>query len=75
MLPGTRTTEVLQHDFWEEVYVMHGDYLVLDPKTLQPIQTFPTGAAYACRPPFKDHGPFGTDGGVTLIEIRYYPEA
>ena len=72
MLPGTKTTEVLEHEFWEEVFVMNGDYMILDPKTLQPVETFPTGGAYACRPPHKKHGPFGTVNGAMLIEIRYF---
>lgn len=72
MLPGTRTTEILEHEFWEEVYVMSGDYMILDVATLEPIETFPVGAAYACRPPHKKHGPFGTVHGAMLIEIRYF---
>ena len=72
MLPGTRTTEVLEHDFWEEAYVMSGDYAVIDVKTGRVLQEFPHAGAYACRPPHKPHGPFATRQGAMLLEVRYY---
>lgn len=75
MLPGTVTSEVLRHEFWEEVYVMSGDYRVVDPSTGGTIASFPTAGAYACRPPGKDHGPFATENGAMLIEIRYFADA
>jgi hypothetical protein len=74
MLPGTVTSEVLRHEFWEEVYVMSGDYRILDKDSGATIEEFPAGGAYACRPPGKDHGPFATNNGAMLIEIRYFAE-
>jgi hypothetical protein len=74
MLPGTVTSEVLRHEFWEEVYVMAGDYRVIDKITGEAIVEFPAGCAYACRPPGNDHGPFATNEGALLIEIRYFAD-
>jgi len=74
MLPGTVTSEVLRHEFWEEVYVMSGDYRIVDKDNGETIAEFPTGGAYACRPPGKDHGPFATKNGAMLIEIRYFAD-
>jgi len=75
MLPGTVTTEVLRHEFWEEVFVMSGDYRIVDSETGETVESFPNAGAYACRPPGKDHGPFATEKGAMLIEIRYFAEA
>ncbi len=57
---------VLTHDFWEEVYIIEGDLTDL---TLG--QTF-TGGMYACRPPGMKHGPFRSESGCKMLEIRYY---
>ena len=65
--PGTDTTEmgVLCHDFWEEVYIVHGD---LTDATLG--ATF-HGGMYACRPPGMEHGPYTTTNGALMVELRY----
>jgi hypothetical protein len=75
MLPGTVTTTRLEHDFWEEVFVMRGDYEAYDPATGLATVSFTDGGGYACRPPGKPHGPFRTKGGALLFEIQYYGEA
>src|SRR5258707_1140843 len=75
MLPGTVTTARLEHDFWEEVFVMRGDYEAYDPATGLATVSFADGGGYACRPPGKPHGPFRTKGGALLFEIQYYGEA
>ena len=72
MLPGTVTTQRLDHDFWEEVFVMRGDYEAYDPATGKAIVSFADGGGYACRPPGKPHGPFRTKNGALLFEIQYY---
>lgn len=72
MLPGTVTTTVLEHDFWEEVYVVKGDYEAFDPLTGAATVSFSDGGGYACRPPGKKHGPFRTKRGALLFEIQYY---
>ena len=55
----------LSHDFWEEVYIVEGDLtdVVLG-------ETF-TAGMYACRPPGMLHGPFRSESGCLMLEIRY----
>jgi hypothetical protein len=64
--PGTTSgTEVIRHEYVEEVYLLEGELtdLTLD-------QTFGPGD-YACRPPGMPHGPYTTAAGCTMLEIRY----
>jgi hypothetical protein len=64
--PGTTSgTEVIRHDYVEEVYLLEGSLIDL---TLG--QTFGPGD-YACRPPGMPHGPYSTADGCTMLEIRY----
>jgi hypothetical protein len=55
----------LQHEFWEEVFIVKGDLtdLRLD-------ETF-TAGMYACRPPGMPHGPWRSADGVLMVEFRY----
>ena len=64
--PGADSTPngVQVHDFWEEVYIVSGDLADL---TLG--ETF-TAGMYACRPPGMRHGPWRSDAGVLMLEIR-----
>jgi len=64
--PGTETDETLQHDFYEEVYIIKGD---LTDKRLG--KTFTEGM-YAVRHPGMKHGPYKSEKGFLAIEIRYY---
>lgn len=65
--PGTDSspngTQV--HAFWEEVFIVEGDLT-----DLRLGQTFTSGM-YACRPPGMHHGPWRSEGGVLMLEIRY----
>jgi len=65
--PGTDTSPngPACHDYWEEVFILEGDLtdLRLD-------QTFRQGM-YACRPPGMVHGPWRSESGVLMLEIRY----
>ena len=65
--PGVDTTPTgtRVHDYWEEVYILAGDL-----RDLGLGQTF-TAGMYACRPPGMRHGPWRTEQGVTMLEIRY----
>ena len=65
--PGTDTTAagVIRHDYYEEVLLLDGD---LHDLTLG--STF-TGGHYASRPPGMPHGPYRTENGCTMLEIRY----
>jgi hypothetical protein len=64
--PGLDTSPagVIRHDYVEEVYLIEGELTDL---TLG--QTF-TAGSYACRPPGMPHGPYRTDPGCTMLEIR-----
>lgn len=64
--PGTETSEVLTHDFWEEVIILEGS---LVDKNLN--REFTQGM-YACRPPGMKHGPYRSPRGCMTFEIRYY---
>jgi hypothetical protein len=58
----------LQHEFWEEVFIVKGDLT-----DLRLEETF-TAGMYACRPPGMPHGPWRTDEGVLMVEFRHsYP--
>lgn len=64
--PGTVSgAEVIRHAYVEEVYLLEGSLTDL---TIG--QTFGAGH-YACRPPGMPHGPYRTDEGCTMLEIRY----
>lgn len=66
--PGANTSKagILRHDHWEEVFIISGSIydITLD-------QMFSAGM-YACRPPGMPHGPWRTDEGCLLFEVRYY---
>jgi ChrR Cupin-like domain len=66
--PGADTTPlgVQRHDFWEEVFIVHGSITDLSLG-----QTFSAGM-YACRPPGMPHGPWKSDHGCLTFEIRYF---
>jgi hypothetical protein len=64
--PGIKTTEVLVHDFWEEVLILEGELMDMNKK-----QTYCAGF-YACRPPGMKHGPYDIPRGCVTFEIRYY---
>ncbi|MFF0271304.1 cupin domain-containing protein [Kribbella sp. NPDC004536] len=64
--PGTTTSDgVIRHEYVEEVYLLEGELTDL---TLQ--RTFRPGD-YACRPPGMPHGPYTTETGCVILEIRY----
>jgi ChrR Cupin-like domain len=67
--PGTDTSAagVIRHEYYEEVYLLEGSLTDL---TLG--QTFTVGQ-YASRRPGMPHGPYRTDEGCTMLEIRYNP--
>ena len=65
-LPGLDTSGagVITHDFHEEVYLLSGDLTDL---TLG--RTFGPGH-YASRKPGMPHGPYRTDSGCVMFEVR-----
>ena len=64
--PGLDTTPagVIRHEYVEEVYLLEGDLTDL---TLG--RTFHAGE-YASRPVGMPHGPYRTEAGCTMLEIR-----
>lgn len=65
--PGADTSPAgtIAHDFWEEIYILSGE--ITDTRLGQ---TFSVGH-YACRPPGMEHGPWRSDTGAVLFEVRY----
>ncbi len=65
--PGVDTSPngTVTHDFWEEVFILRGDLT-----DLQLDKTFKAGM-YACRPPGMPHGPWRSEEGVLMLEVRY----
>lgn len=65
--PGTDTSAngVQSHDYWEEVFIIKGSIYDI---TLQ--QKF-TAGMIATRPPGMKHGPWKTDEGCVMYEIRH----
>jgi hypothetical protein len=69
--PGVNTAEqgIRIHEYWEEVYILEGDLTDLPLN-----QTFRAGM-YACRPPGMPHGPWSTERGALMLEIRRHPDS
>lgn len=53
------------HDCWEEIYVLDGSMV-----DLALGERFDAGS-YACRPPGVKHGPWLTEDGCIVLEVRY----
>jgi anti-sigma factor ChrR (cupin superfamily) len=64
--PGTRTNEILVHDFFEEIYVVEGSFV--DTRTNL---TFKKGY-YGYRHPGMVHGPYYSEEGFITFEVRNY---
>lgn len=66
--PGTDTSPngVLTHDFWEEVFIFEGSFI--DQRLGK---TFKAGD-WATRPPGMEHGPWISENGAKMFEVRYY---
>ena len=69
--PGAYTTAPIVHTFWEEVYVLSGDFIVGNDKDGNGGEHFRPNT-YACRPPGISHGPFKSETGCINLEIHYY---
>ena len=53
----------LAHDYWEEVYIISGSFVVGD-------EVYTAGMV-AVRPPGMPHGPFRTPEGCLAFEVHY----
>jgi hypothetical protein len=69
--PGVFTTAPVIHAFWEEVYVLSGDFITGNDKDGKGGQSFGSNT-YACRPPGISHGPFKSETGCVTLELQYY---
>jgi hypothetical protein len=65
--PGLDTSPMgpAVHDYVEEVFILSGSM-----RDLTLGETFFAGY-YACRPPGMTHGPWTTDEGCAMLEVRY----
>lgn len=66
--PGTSTEPngVLTHNFWEEVFIFEGSFV-----DTRLGKTFRAGD-FATRPPGMEHGPWVSEEGAKMFEVRYY---
>ncbi len=64
---GIRTTQVLSHDFYEEIYVLEGTLI-----DLQQNLTLNAGY-YGYRHPGMNHGPYYVQERAITFEVRNYP--
>jgi hypothetical protein len=66
--PGFKFKKPLVHPFWEELFMLDGHMIDYGTNTLY------TQGYYALRPPGKEHGPFGTELGCSLLEITWFDD-
>jgi len=66
MEPGAEITRRLEHDHYEELYIIEGG--VIDTHLDEAF----TAGMYACRKPGMTHGPYRAPVGCLTIEFRYY---
>lgn len=66
--PGTDTSPngALTHEFWEEVFIFEGSF-----RDVRLNKTFHAGD-WATRPPGMEHGPWVSETGAKMFEVRYY---
>lgn len=66
--PGTDTSPngTVSHDSWEEVFIFEGSFV---DRRLN--RKFSAGD-WATRPPGMEHGPWHSEEGAKMFEVRYY---
>lgn len=64
--PGVEVLETLEHDFYEEIYVIKGTIVNLVTNSIV------TEGSYCFRHPHMKHGQFRTPDVAILLEIRTY---
>jgi hypothetical protein len=65
--PGAFTTGQFSHTYWEEFFLLRGDFEDLTRGQHHQAHV------YSCRPPGTAHGPFRSEGGCVIFEVQYYP--
>lgn len=65
--PGTDTgpNGALSHDFWEEVFIFEGGFV--DTRINEEFRA----GSWATRPPGMVHGPWYSEHGAKMFEVRY----
>jgi hypothetical protein len=61
--PGSGNSEVVTHDFWEEIYIVSGTFE-------SGRRAYPAGFV-TVRPPGVPHGPFHSTTGCLNFKVRY----
>lgn len=69
--PGARTSAPVVHAYWEEVFLIAGDFTVGGDEAGRGGETF-RPFTYAVRPPGVIHGPFRSDTGCLLFETHRF---
>jgi hypothetical protein len=64
--PGAFTTGQFSHSYWEEFFLLSGDFEDLARGLRHQAHV------YSCRPPGTPHGPFRSEGGCVIFEVQYY---
>lgn len=69
--PGCDTSPngILEHDFWEEICIISGSVVDLR------LGLEFTAGMVACRPPGMPHGPWRSERGCLMFEVRYRQSA
>src|SRR3954470_15907660 len=63
--PGFESAEPVTHEYVEEVYILAGG--MYDTRLAEHF----SAGAYACRPPGMVHGPWTSEHGCEMLEVRY----
>jgi len=66
--PGFKSTGIMVHTFWEELFVIKGTLIDEGNKVVG------KEGAYCCRQPGMLHGPIDHPDGAFLLEFRYMPQ-
>jgi len=70
--PNAELLAVREHNFYEEVLVIQGTFLVVSQDAPHKFEVF-RAPAFACRPPHAKHGSFKAGPeGCLLLETSYY---
>ncbi|MEM9060165.1 MAG: cupin [Pseudomonadota bacterium] len=70
--PGAQVSDVVTHDWCEEVFLISGTLSIGTPERESRLLS---AGAYAVRPAGVPHGPFFSRDGCLMIEFNYYAPA
>ena len=72
MDPGCETPEAHAHDYFEELYILEGDLIIIDGPDDERRFEAPS---YARRATGAMHGPVRTETGCLMLEFAWYDDA